>query len=269
MSSPAVQAPLIALLTDFGLSDPYVGQVKAVLATAAPAVPVLDLCHRVAAHNVAQAAFFLAASLPWLPPGSVVMAVVDPGVGTDRRVIALDVAGCRIVAPDNGILTLVLSGADGFRAFDLTPTTPPVSLTFHGRDVFAPLAARLAMGEAPQALGREVPPETLQRLSGLSPTRRGSVVTARVLAVDHFGNVVTSCDIASYAKAAARRPGLLAPRPMPLVPATTYAAIPEDAVGILAGSQGYLELAVREEAAARLLGLAQGDTVVLSLPEEA
>jgi S-adenosylmethionine hydrolase len=265
----SAQAPLIALLTDFGLSDPYVGQVKAVLATAAPGVPVLDLCHRVTAHDVAQAAFFLAGSLPWLPPGSVAVAVVDPGVGTDRRVILLETGGHRVLAPDNGILTLVLARTDSARAFDVTPTAPPASATFHGRDVFAPLAARLAMGAPSSDLGRSVAADSLVQLSGLSPARRGSVVTARVLAVDHFGNVVTNCDIAGFGASARIRPGLLAPRSLPLVPASAYAAIPEGAVGILAGSQGYLELAVREEPAARHLGLAPGDALVLSLPEEA
>lgn len=269
MRQSLAQAPLIALLTDFGLSDPYVGQVKAVLATAAPAVPVLDICHRVAAHDVAQAAFFLAASLPWLPPGAVAMAVVDPGVGTDRRVVLLDTGSHWILAPDNGILTLVLARTPIVQAFDATPAEAPVSATFHGRDVFAPLAARLAMGEAPESLGRPLDTAGLIRLSGLSPTRQGSVVTAKVLAVDHFGNVVTNCDIAGFGRSAQGRPVLLAPRSLPLVPAAAYAAIPEGAVGILAGSQGYLELAVREDAAARRLGLAPGDTLVLALPEEA
>lgn len=268
MSQSRFAAPLVALLTDFGLSDPYVGQVKAVLATVAPGLPVLDLCHRVAAHDVAQAAFFLAASLPWLPPGSLAMAVVDPGVGTDRRVVLVDIGPQRVLAPDNGLLTLVLARAPEVRAFDCTPKNPPVSATFHGRDVFAPLAARLALGEDPKSLGRPLDPDDLVRLSGLSPNRQGSVVTARVLAVDHFGNVVTNCDIAGFGQAAKLRPGLLAPRSLPLVPAPAYAAIPEDAVGILAGSQGYLELAVREDAAATHLGLARGDSLILSLPEE-
>ena len=197
------------------------------------------------------------------------MAVVDPGVGTDRRVVLLETDRHRVLAPDNGLLTLVLARDAAVRAFDCTPTTPPVSATFHGRDVFAPLAARLALGEAPDSLGRPLDPDGLIRLPSLSPSRQGSVVTARVLAVDHFGNVVTNCDIAGFGPSAKFRPAMLAPRAMPLVPAAAYADIPEGAVGMLAGSQGYLELAVREDAAARHLALAPGDALVLSLPEEA
>ena len=121
MGQPGAPAPLVALLTDFGLTDPYVGQMKAVLATAAPPIPVLDLCHGIAPHDVRQAAFYLAASLPWLPPGAVVAVVVDPGVGTERRLVALARGSHTILAPDNGILTLVLSGTEPLRAFDATP----------------------------------------------------------------------------------------------------------------------------------------------------
>jgi len=268
MRQSVAQAPLIALLTDFGLTEPYVGQMKAVLAAAAPGVPVLDLCHQVVAHDRAQAAFFLAASLPWLPPGSVAAAVVDPGVGTERRVVLLETDGRRILAPDNGILTLVLERPDPVQAFDATPATPPASATFHGRDVFAPLAARLAMGEEASRLGRPIPPADLHRLAGLSPIRRGASVAARVLAVDRFGNVVTSCDIAGYGRLP-RSPALLAPRPLPLHPVSTYAAIPAGAIGILAGSQGYLELAAPCASAAELLGLRAGDALRINLPEEA
>lgn len=267
MRQPIAQAPLVALLTDFGLTDPYVGQMKAVLATAAPAVPLLDLCHQVAPHDCVQAAFFLAASLPWLPPGAVAVAVVDPGVGTERRIILLEAGGHRILAPDNGILTLVLTRPGPIQAFDASPTTPPASATFHGRDVFAPLAARLAMGEEASALGRPIDAFSLCRLPGLTPSRRGSAVTTRALAVDHFGNVVTSCDLATYGTLSPC-PALLAPHRHALVPVANYAAIPLGAIGILAGSQGYLELAAPCASAAERLGLAAGDTLVLDLPRE-
>jgi len=267
MRQPIAQAPLIALLTDFGLSDPYVGQMKAVLAAAAPAVPVLDLCHQVAPQDCFQAAFFLAASLPWLPPGSVAVAVVDPGVGTQRRVALVETDGRRILAPDNGILTLVLDRTENVQAFDATPTTPPASATFHGRDVFAPLAARLAMGEDAARLGRPLDAASLRRLDGLTPVRRGSRVTARVLAVDHFGNVVTSCDIAGYGRLP-QAPALVSPVARPLSPVTAYAAIPPGGIGLLAGSQGYLELAAPCGSAAATLGLGPGDSLEFDLAEE-
>jgi S-adenosylmethionine hydrolase len=256
-------APLLALLTDFGLDDPYVAQMKAVLACAAPGVGVLDISHGVAMGDVAQASFFLAATLPWLPPGSVVAAVVDPGVGTSRRVVVVALDGRLVVAPDNGLVTLALARAGAVSAFDATPGTAPASATFHGRDVFAPLAARLALGEAAEALGAVLPPEALATLPGLAATRRGEGVLARVLSVDVFGNVITSLDVEGFGGMGRVR--LVAPVSQVLSWVSTYAALGPGEVGLLAGSQGYLELAVRGGSAAALLGLSRGDGLELVL----
>ncbi len=258
-------APLIALLTDFGLADPYVGQMKSVLLAAAPDVPLLDISHDVAPQDVAQAAFFLAATLPWLPPGAVVAAVVDPGVGTDRRIVLAEVGPHRILAPDNGLLTLVLARGRGHRLFDATPRVVPASATFHGRDVFAPLAARLAMGEDAASLAGVWHGPGPAALDGLVPVRRGEAVSCRVLSVDRFGNVVLGLDLERFGRFQAA-PALVAPRPQPLAAAATYADIPPGAVGILAGSQGYLELAVAGGSAAARLGLSRGDAVALLFP---
>ena len=208
---------------------------------------------------------FPKSGLPWLPPGSVVAEVVDPGVGTARRALIVEIASRLIVAPDNGLLTLALAQGAGYRAFDATPRVAPASATFHGRDVFAPLAARLALGEAPSVLGSVLSPDALTLLPGLAATRRGDVVTARVLSVDGFGNVVTSCDAARFG-AACVRPQLLAPTARALAPAVTYADLGPSEVGLLAGSQGYLELAVNGGSAAALLGLSRGESLEILLP---
>lgn len=258
-------APLLALLTDFGRVDPYVAQVHAVLMTAAPGVPILDISHDVAPGNLWQAGFFLTATLPWLPPGSVVCAVVDPGVGTDRRVLVLQAGPHWIVAPDNGLLTPVFSRPDGCRCFDATPRVLPASATFHGRDVFAPLAARLAMGETATDLASVWTGPDPVRLRGLVPYRDGKTLAGRVLSVDRFGNVILSLAIAACGPpppAAA----LLTPVACPLAPSTTYGTIPEGQVGLLAGSQGHYELAVAGASAATRLGLAIGDAVTLFWP---
>jgi S-adenosylmethionine hydrolase len=262
------QAPLIALLTDFGLSDPYVGQMKSVLLSAAPGVALLDISHDVAPQNLPQAAFFLAATLPWLPPGAVAAAVVDPGVGTDRRVVLAEVGNRWVLAPDNGLLTLVYGSESGCRLYDATPRTPPGSATFHGRDVFAPLAARLAMGEEPRAVASVWTGADPVRLEGLWPRRVGSRVEARVLSVDRFGNVVLNLDVGSYGRLPAA-PALVAPRAVPLTPATTYGELEQGTVGLLAGSQGYLELAVAGGSAAAKLGLRAGDAVAFCWNGEA
>uniref|UniRef100_I2PYE0 SAM-dependent chlorinase/fluorinase n=1 Tax=Desulfovibrio sp. U5L TaxID=596152 RepID=I2PYE0_9BACT len=260
------QAPLIALLTDFGLADPYVGQMKSVLLSAAPGVALLDISHEVAPQNLTQAAFFLAATVPWLPPGAVTAAVVDPGVGTDRRVVLAEVGGGWVLAPDNGLLTLVCGS--GCRLFDATPRAVPASATFHGRDVFAPIAARLAMGEEAGAVGTVWTGADPVRLEGLWPRRKGDTVEGRVLSVDRFGNAVVNLDIGGYGRLPAT-PALVAPRAVPLTPAKTYGELEQGAVGLLAGSQGYLELAVAGGSAAAKLGLKAGDAVTFFWSGEA
>jgi len=260
------KAPLIALLSDFGLADPYVGQMKSVLLSAAPGMPLLDISHNVAPQDIWQGAFFLAATLPWLPPGAVVVAVVDPGVGSDRRVLLAQV-GCHwILAPDNGLVTLVLGRERLCRLFDLSPRVVPASATFHGRDVFAPLAARLAMGEEATALGSVWHGPDPVRLEGFLPVRLEDSVSGRVLSVDRFGNVILSLDVERFGRLPAT-PAVTEPMHAPLIPVATYADIPHGDIGILAGSQGYLELAVSHGSAAARLGLRRGDAVTFHWPE--
>jgi len=262
------QAPLIALLTDFGRVDPYVAQMRSVLMSAAPGVPLLDVSHDVAPQDVLQAGFFLAATLPWLPPGAVVCAVVDPGVGTDRRVLLAQAGSHFLLAPDNGLLTLVFEAEAGCRLFDATPRLAPKSATFHGRDVFAPLAARLAMGEEAQDVAAVWTGPDPVWLEGLAPVREGTGLRCRVLSVDRFGNVVLGLPIGRFGQPPDKA-SVVAPVAAPLAPVRTYNDIAPGAVGILAGSQGYLELAMAGASASARLGLRGGDLVTLDWPLEA
>ena len=262
------QAPLIALLTDFGRVDPYVAQMRSVLLAVAPCVPVLDISHDVAPQDIVQAAFFLSATLPWLPPGAVVCAVVDPGVGTSRRVLLAEVGRRWLLAPDNGLLTLVLGREEESRLYDATPRHLPRSATFHGRDVFAPLAGRLACGEDACCVAALWTGPDPVRLEGLEPQRDGDLVTCRVLSVDRFGNIVLSLDLAQFGRPP-HAVSLVAPVAAPFARVLTYADIAEGAVGILAGSQGYLELATSGASASALLGIGGGDRVTLHWPLEA
>ncbi|WP_300159799.1 SAM-dependent chlorinase/fluorinase [Solidesulfovibrio sp.] len=259
-------APLIALLTDFGQADPYVAQMRAVLMAAAPGVPLLDVSHEVRPGDVWQAGFFLAATLPWLPPGSVACAVVDPGVGTDRRVLLVETASRLVLAPDNGLLTLTFGRSEGCRILDATPRLVPASATFHGRDVFAPLAARLAMGEEPRDVATVLGDAEPVLLGGLEPVRGEGTVAARVLSVDRFGNCILNLDIGRFGRVP-RGVALAAPVAVRLSPARTYAGIRSGEVGLLAGSQGYLELAVDSGSAAARLGLGVRDAVTLAWPQ--
>lgn len=265
---------LFALLTDFGSADPYVAQVKAVIHHAYPAATIIDLSHDVSPYDLAQAGFFLAASLPYFPPGSVFLAVVDPGVGTARRIVLLQVQDRFVIVPDNGLASLLARPSDqpALQAWDLTGWVAPLSAsaTFHGRDVFAPLAARLAArldaGESPDGMGPTLPSASLVRLAWAEPVTDGPFLLARVLHVDRFGNCVLNLAAEPWRERLARLPGLelLSPSVRGLERVRTYAEISSGAVAVLAGSQGFLELAMRQDSAALALDLAPGRDVRLA-----
>ncbi len=192
----------ITLTTDFGLSDGFAGALHGVIARRAPRVRVIDVTHAIHAGDVVRGAAVLAQAVPHLPD-AVHLAVVDPGVGTDRRGVALRTPGGMLVGPDNGLLTgaaTVLGGV--LAAVELTNTgwhAPAVSSTFHGRDVFAPVAARLALGEPLEQAGPPVDPNTLVRLPEPVLVAGAGYLDAEVLTVDRFGNVQLAAPGASLA----------------------------------------------------------------------
>ena len=186
-------SPIISLLTDFGLSDEYVGVMKGVIWGIAPDAAIADISHAVPPQNVLHGALLLGRAYRYFPPGSVHLAVVDPGVGTERRGIAVRVGEHTFVGPDNGLFTVPLSSGEPFAAVNLDNPAyrpPAVSRSFHGRDLFAPAAAYLASGVALKELGEPVTdPVTLEILR---PLRIANVWRAQVLLVDAFGNLITN-----------------------------------------------------------------------------
>jgi S-adenosylmethionine hydrolase len=271
----------IVLLTDFGLADPYVGQMKGVLANSAPRARVVDLSHGVEPYRVAQAAFFLRASAEYFPPGSIFVCVVDPGVGSERKVLLAQCGQSFFLAPDNGLLSLLLSDTTGdVRLFDVSPSVAPASATFHGRDLFAPLAARLAAGAKPEELGRELDPTTLLRGSWAEPRMEGGSIVASVLHADRFGNLVLNLPAASWSprlrvggqirvqSGAGRSMGFGQPGPSRHAArvVTHYAELAPNELGILVGSQGYMEMAMNQASAAKSIGLGLEAEVTLELP---
>lgn len=256
--------PLITLTTDFGAGSGYPAQVKGVLLAAHPDARLVDVSHDVPRHDVLAGALLLEACAPWFPRGAVHLAVVDPGVGTARRALcAVDADGRRFVAPDNGLLTPFLG--PGTRAFALTPgedrpLAHPRSATFHGRDLFAPAAALLAGGTAPERLGPPV--DDPVRLSWPAATRRGDRLRGETLAADPFGNLVTSIresDLGGAAVAGAEVDG----RPTRWV--HTFGEGAPGELLALVGSGGRIEIAVREGSAAAALGRTRGVPVVIDL----
>jgi len=247
---------LIALLTDFGIEDPYVGQMKGVLYSHCPGADIVDLTHGVQAFNIHQGGFLLACSLDFFPPGTVFIAVIDPGVGSDRGIVLAETRSCWILAPDNGLLSQALD-AGLLKTCRRFLGNPPSSTTFHGRDIFAPLGAKLAEKQRVPADFEAFDPQELVRLYLPEPAVCSTGVKCVVLHRDHYGNLVLNLDIDSWAGRLQGARMRIGGYEMVLV--SYYAAIPEGCLGLVTGSQGKLEIAAREYSAARLLGLDPGD----------
>jgi hypothetical protein len=259
---------IFGLLTDFGERDPYRGQLASVLLRRSPSCQILDLSHQVDPHNILQGAFFLRASWPWLPRGCIVLAVVDPGVGSSRDIVLLRSGGKCVLAPDNGLLELMLRDVSPEGLWLLrTERWSGASFTFHGRDVFAPLAADLAQGADPERLGDRLSGKDLIRLPFSEASPEDGRIEARVLHVDRFGNCVLN--VPESAWGATIREGedaeLVKPAGLSVAAVRAYSAIPAGSAGILPGSQGYLELALDRASCAAHLGLKIGDRVVFRL----
>jgi S-adenosylmethionine hydrolase len=250
---------VVSLLTDFGLSDPYVGVMKAALLRAFPAATLVDLCHELAAQDVSAAAFWLVRSYRYFPAGTVHLAVVDPGVGSERAALLVLADGHAFVGPDNGLLTSLAALPDA-RTFQLDAAAlglEPLSRTFHGRDLFAPVAGRLAAGRLDptslQAPARALAPDPLPRLESANGALLGQVVL-----IDRFGNALTNIEASYVSNTSALQ---VLGRELAIV--GTYREAPAGECVGLCGSFGVLELALSGGSAARALGLARGSQVIL------
>lgn len=187
---------ILTLLSDFGLSDVYVAVMKGAIAQVNPTLTVIDLTHQVPPQDIATARFHLMNAYPYFPAGTVHVAVVDPGVGSRRRAIAVQLESGFLVAPDNGLVSGVLSQNSAIAAVELTNPfywrTPSPSATFHGRDIFAPVGAHLASGVPIKELGTEIDLQTIVQLSIANPIRIGNTISGVIQAIDHFGNLITN-----------------------------------------------------------------------------
>jgi S-adenosylmethionine hydrolase len=245
----------IALLTDFGTSDPYVAAIKGVMASRCEA-RIADLSHDVPPFDVWAGAWFLRAVVPYWPEGTIFVAVVDPGVGTARRILAVERDGRAFLAPDNGLLSLVVAppavSVENERFF-----LPGGGTTFHGRDRFAPVAAAIANGTPLHELGPRV--DGMVTLDYQPPSYDCAAAAGTIVAVDRFGNLITDIETARlpFARFAARAGGHSIARM-----AYTYG---EGAEGpfLITGSTGCVEISVSEASAAALLQLGRGDRVTI------
>jgi S-adenosyl-L-methionine hydrolase (adenosine-forming) len=235
---------MIVLFTDFGVAGPYIGQMKAVLYRDAPGVPVVDLFADAPPGRPKPAAYLLAAYGAWFPPGSVVLAVVDPGVGSARGAIVVEVDGRNYVGPDNGLFELVMRRALTFRSWEIVWRPPLLSASFHGRDLFAPIAAQLAVAALPA-----------ERLRAGEIGRRPDWPDElpEIVYIDHFGNAMTGMRAAALPEGARLGTG---GRWLPH--ARTFSDVPEGQAFWYGNANGLAEIAVNCGRADATLGLALG-----------
>lgn len=261
---------VITLLTDFGTRDEYVGVMKGVILSIVPQASIVDLTHEIDPQDVVQGSYLLDAAVEYFPEGSTHLAVVDPGVGGARAAVAIRRNRHFFVAPDNGILTLILA-----QKIDLAVRIEnerifrkPVSPTFHGRDIFAPAAAYLAAGHAIEGLGPIIPSDELVRTRPNIPAKRsGARIEGCVVAIDRFGNLMTNitaeaCE-ALKASCPGRDIGVGIGETSIAVLSNTYCEVAEGQMLALIGSRGYLEISVNQAGAAEQLNVVKGDRVAV------
>ena len=262
---------IITLTSDFGLEDEYVGVMKGVILSREPTAVLVDLSHRIAAHDVRQGAFLLGGAWRFFPGGTIHLAVVDPGVGTARRLILLAAEGHFFLAPDNGLLSLVKAGCQGPRAWLVKRATlfrERVSTTFHGRDILAPVAASLAGGLEPDQVGPPLEVGELLTLPDLEARPGPGQLSGRVVQVDRFGNLISNIGLAQvraiFADVPPERLRVACGGVVISGLAETYGNRPDGAPLALIGSRSTLEVAVNQGRAAEELGVGVGDEIVLS-----
>lgn len=244
----------ISLLTDFGTADYFVGAMKGAILSVNPQAVITDITHHIPAQDVAAGAFTLLAAYDTFPAGTIHVAVVDPGVGSTRRPLAVTAGDYFFVGPDNGIFTYVYDREPSFKGFHLTNPTyfrHPVSSTFHGRDIFAPVAAALSSGVEPSSLGPQI----------FDPVRLSATLAPQIIHIDRFGNLITNITRHGF------NPGTSISVNGKVIRA--FRSFYGEKVGepdepfAIWGSAGFLEISVNGRSAAEILGVKRGDELEL------
>ncbi|ASJ17425.1 hydroxide adenosyltransferase [Thermococcus chitonophagus] len=255
---------MITVTTDFGLSSPYVGEMKVAMLRINPDAKIVDVTHAVTRHSILEGSFVMEQVVKYAPPGTIHVGVIDPGVGTERRAIVIE-GEQWLVVPDNGLATLPMKHIRPRRAWEIDLekirkfTGWKISSTFHGRDVFGPAAALIEKGIKPEEFAEETSPDSLVRLN-IEPEVKGDVYTLTVIYVDDFGNVILNLE--NYER----------PREVELLDfglkipyLDTYGQVEKGELLALPGSHDYLEIAVNQGSAAEVLNLKVGDKVRVRL----
>lgn len=267
--SASGNARVITLLTDFGTADYFVGAVKGAILTINPAASIVDITHEIPPQDIEEAAFTLLAVCRSFPAGTIHVAVVDPGVGSARRAILIRSHEQYFIGPDNGIFSYVCESSDKgtVDVFHLNKTEyfrQPVSHTFHGRDVFAPVAAALSAGIKPEQLGTRA--SDYVRLPSITPEiSRDGKINARIIHIDRFGNCVTNISPAHFSEAMIKSGASLRVNGKLIKSFRSfYAEETRDQLFGIWGSAGFLEIAAANKSAAKLLKAKRGNAVIVS-----
>jgi S-adenosylmethionine hydrolase len=258
--------PLITLTTDFGLKDPYVAEMKAVILRTCPEATIVDVSNEVEKFNIRMGAFILAAAAPYFPVGTVHVAVVDPGVGTERRGICIETDRACYVGPDNGLLVLAAQGQQIKHVYEIKNKTlmmPEVSNTFHGRDVFASVAGHLANGLSPSSFGPEIVKFVVPEFAGA--VRRKGAIVGEVIHVDDFGNIITnirggeleSIDVGRSVKARLKE------GEVKMSFCKAYGEVEAGEPLALIGSHGFVEISINQGNASQVFKIKNGDAVTI------
>lgn len=256
---------IITLLTDFGARDAFVGIMKGVILRLNPTATLIDLAHEVPPQDILAGALILRSTTPFFPPETIHVAVVDPGVGSSRRAILVETSQAILIGPDNGLLSLAAQASEVKRIVHLTDEQyflPQRSHTFHGRDVFAPIAAHVSLGVPLESFGRSLP--AMERLSIPPVTYRQDSLLGSVIYVDHFGNAITNITEAEL-RPFSRNTLLVSIDAVHICGIeATYATVEIGAPVALINSWGMLEIAVRNGSAARRFAIHTGQSIRIS-----
>ncbi len=252
---------IIALLTDFGTRDYFVGAMKGVILSINCEAQIVDITHEIEPQNIKSAAFTLKSCYRNFPEKTIFVAVVDPGVGSNRKAIIVETEKYYFVAPDNGLLSFIYDETKDFRVYELTNKKyflPSVSRTFHGRDIFAPVAAHLSRGVKPNELGAEI--KDYIKLSGNQPRRiSANIIEGEIIHTDHFGNLITNLTAEDLPEKFVLRVG-----EREITKAVEYFAEAETGeIFVIAGSAGNLEIAAFKDSAAKILKARTGMNIRL------
>jgi S-adenosylmethionine hydrolase len=259
--------PIITLTTDFGFRDPYVAEIKAVILSISPNARIVDVTHEVDKFSIRMGAYVLACAAPYFPEGTVHLAVVDPGVGTRRRAILIQTRNSFFIGPDNGVLALAAKRQGVGHVFEITNQKlmfSRISNTFHGRDIFAPVAAHLTNGTKPEEIGPEIQKIATAKFARV--IKRKDSLIGEVLHIDGFGNIITNIEEKELSSMNIKETVVVKFRNVKfrLKFCRTYAEVEKQEAVSIVGSHSFLEISVNQGSAADKFKVKSGDRIALT-----